>query len=175
QASSSEGGAGGARSPTTEEPALAFPVTEEQRRELREVFELFDRDGSGLMDTLSVFSFWQITVKALGCELRKEEVRRIVSEFSEEGSGKLNFKSFLQVMTQKMAEPCLEKEIWRAFKVFDCDGTGKISFENLKVVASEVGEDITDEELQEMIDEADVDGDGEVNRQEFLRILTLTD
>ncbi|NWT41482.1 CETN2 protein, partial [Chroicocephalus maculipennis] len=175
QASSSEGGAGGARSPTTEEPALAFPVTEQQRRELREVFELFDCDGSGLMDTLSVFSFWQITVKALGCELRKEEMRRIISEFSEEGSGKLNFKSFLQVMTQKMAEPCLEKEVWKAFKVFDCDGTGKISFENLKVVASEVGEDIADEELQEMIDEADVDGDGEVNRQEFLRILTLTD
>ncbi|NXW31617.1 CETN2 protein, partial [Phaetusa simplex] len=117
----------------------------------------------------------QITVKALGCELRKEEMRRIVSEFGEEGSGKLNFKSFLQVMTQKMAEPCLGKEIWKAFKVFDCDGTGKISSENLKVVASEVGEDITDEELQEMIDEADVDGDGEVNRQEFLRILTLTD
>lgn len=46
------------------------------------------------------------------------------------------------------AEPCLEKEVWKAFKVFDCDGTGKISFENLKVVASEVGEEITDEELQ---------------------------
>ncbi|XP_054070759.1 uncharacterized protein LOC128915013 [Rissa tridactyla] len=171
KASSSEGGAGGARSPTTEEPALAFPVTEQQRRELREVFELFDCDGSGLMDVSDL----KITVKALGCELRKEEMRRIISEFSEEGSGKLNFKSFLQVMTQKMAEPCLEKEVWKAFKVFDCDGTGKISFENLKVVASEVGEEITDEELQEMIDEADVDGDGEVNRQKFLRILTLTD
>lgn len=46
------------------------------------------------------------------------------------------------------AEPCLEKEILKAFKVFDCDGTGKISFENLKVVAGQVGEDITDEELQ---------------------------
>lgn len=46
------------------------------------------------------------------------------------------------------AEPCLEKEILEAFKVFDCDGTGKISFEDLKVVAREVGEDITDEELQ---------------------------
>ncbi|KAM6381632.1 centrin-2-like isoform 2-T2 [Pluvialis apricaria] len=116
-----------------------------------------------------------ITLRALGCEPGKEEMKRIVSEFSEEGSGKLNFKSFLQVMTQKMAEPCLEKEILKAFKAFDCDGTGKISFENLKVVAREVGEDITDEELQEMIDEADVDGDGEVDKQEFLRILTLTD
>ncbi|KFQ66744.1 Centrin-2, partial [Pelecanus crispus] len=117
----------------------------------------------------------QITVRALGCELGKEEMKRIISEFGEGGSGKLTFKSFLQVMARKMAEPCLEKEIREAFKVFDCDGTGKISFENLKVVASEVGEDITDEELQEMIDEADVDGDGEVDKQEFLRMLTLAD
>ncbi|NXA23576.1 CETN2 protein, partial [Ibidorhyncha struthersii] len=115
----------------------------------------------------------QITVRALGCELGKEEMKRIVSEFSEEESGKLNFKSFLQVMTQKMAEPCLEKEILKAFKVFDCDSTGKISFENIKVVAGEVGEDIMDEELQEMINEADVDGDGELDKREFLRILTL--
>lgn len=53
-------------------------------------------------ETLVCFLFWQVTVRALGCELGKEEMKRIVSEFSEEGSGKLNFKSFLQVMTQKM-------------------------------------------------------------------------
>ena len=63
--------------------------------------------------TLVCFLFWQITVRALGCELGKEEMKRIVSEFSEEGSGKLTFKSFLQVMTQKMVcEPSwLQSEI----------------------------------------------------------------
>ncbi|NXU32455.1 CETN1 protein, partial [Thalassarche chlororhynchos] len=173
QASSSEGGAAGESSPA-EKPPPAFPVSEEQRRELREAFESFDRDGSGLIDVSNLKARSCKNAAALGCELGREEMKRIVSEFSEEGSGKLTFKSFLQVMTQKMAEPCLKKEILEAFKVFDCDGTGKISFENLKVVASEIGEDITDEELQEMIDEADVDGDGEVNKQEFLRMLTLT-
>ncbi|XP_009472883.1 PREDICTED: caltractin-like [Nipponia nippon] len=168
-ASSSDGGAAGGSSPR-EKPAPGFPVSDEQRRELREAFELFDPEGSGLIDVSDL----KIIVKAVGCELGKKEMKRIVSELSEEGSGKLTFQSFLQVMTQKMAAPCLEKEILEAFEAFDCDGTGKISFENLKVVASEVGEDITDEELQEMIDEADVDGDGEVDKQEFLRMLTLT-
>ncbi|NWZ23952.1 CETN1 protein, partial [Asarcornis scutulata] len=156
-------------------PSPSFPLSDQQRLQLREAFDLFDADGSGQMDTRVCFLFWQITMRALGCKLRKEEMRRILSQVDEEGSGKINFESFLQVMAQKMAEPYSKKEILKGFKLFDCDGTGKISFEKLKLVATEVGEDITDEELQEMIDEADVDGDGEVDQQEFLRILTLND
>ena len=51
---------------------------------------------------------------------------------------------------------------------------GKISFKNLKRVAKELGENMTDEELQEMIDEADRDGDGEVSEEEFIRIMKKT-
>ena len=47
--------------------------------------------------------------------------------------------------------------------MFDDDETGKISFKNLKRIVKELGERMTDEELQEMIDEADRDGDGEGN------------
>ena len=43
-----------------------------------------------------------------------------------------------------------------------------------KRVAKELGENMTDEELQEMIDEADRDGDGEINEDEFLRIMKKT-
>ena len=43
-----------------------------------------------------------------------------------------------------------------------------------KRVAKELGENMTDEELQEMIDEADRDGDGEVNEEEFFRIMKKT-
>ncbi|XP_072191375.1 uncharacterized protein [Excalfactoria chinensis] len=162
--------AGGTKTPG-KEPAPTFPVSAEQRQQLREAFDVFDPDGSGLMDVKDL----KISMRALGCEVRKAEMKRIISEVDEDGSGKINFESFLRVMTQKMAEPFSKEEILKGFKLFDYDGTGKISFEKLKLVATEVQEDITDKELQEMIDEADVDGDGEVDPEEFARILTLTD
>ena len=73
----------------------------------------------------------------------------------------------------RIREKAME-EIIKAFRLFDDDETGKISFKNLKRVAKELGENMTDEELQEMIDEADRDGDGEVNEAEFFRIMKKT-
>ncbi|KAL6768622.1 DLE2 [Auxenochlorella protothecoides x Auxenochlorella symbiontica] len=113
-------------------------------------------------------------MRALGFEPKKEEVKKLVADFDKDGSGLIDYEEFLQVMTTKMGERDGKEEIIKAFRLFDDDETGKISFKNLKRVAKELGENITDEELQEMIDEADRDGDGEVNEEEFFRIMKKT-
>ena len=64
-----------------------------------------------------------------------------------------------------------KEDIIKAFRLFDEDETSKVSFKNLKKIARELGESMPDEELQEMIDEADTDGDGEINEEEFLKIM----
>ena len=63
----------------------------------------------------------------------------------------------------------------KVFKLFDDDETGRISFKNLKRIAKELGENMNDDEIQEMIDQADRDGDGEINEDEFYRIMKKKD
>ena len=66
-----------------------------------------------------------------------------------------------------------EEELIEAFKVFDRDGNGFISAAELRHVMTNLGEKLTDEEVDEMIREADVDGDGQINYEEFVKILDL--
>ena len=67
------------------------------------------------------------------------------------------------MMCRKMKDTDSEEEIREAFKVFDKDGNGFISAAELRHVMTNLGEKLTDEEVDEMIREADIDGDGQVN------------
>ena len=58
------------------------------------------------------------------------------------------------------------------FSVFDKDGNGYISSAELRHVMTNLGEKLTDEEVDEMIREADIDGDGQVNYEEFVAMMT---
>lgn len=71
------------------------------------------------------------------------------------------FKFLLTVVTDWILERDPHEEILKAFKLFDDDDSGKISLRNLRRVARELGENMSDEELRAMIEEFDKDGDGE--------------
>merc|ERR1711948_52576 len=96
---------------------------------------------------------------------KKEELKKLVSDLDKSGSssnqGQLDFNEFLEIMTAKMSEKDSKEQIQKAFQLFK-GPSGKISFDDLKAVAKELGEAMSDEELMEMIKEADKDDDSEV-------------
>ncbi|XP_061190487.1 calcium-binding protein LPS1-beta-like [Saccostrea echinata] len=136
-------------------------LTKEMKADLREAFDVFDADGSGTIDASEL----KIALRALGFEPKKDEMKKLVAEIDTEGTGILDFDDFLTLMTKKMTEKDDTEDLQKAFWLFDEDGTGKISRANLDRVAIELGydPDKMQDELQEMIDGADRDGDGEAS------------
>lgn len=145
-------------------------LTVEQKKDVQDAFNLFDPEDTGFIEAREL----KVALRALGFEPRKEEIKKMITEIDRDNTGKIAFEEFLKLMTDKISDKDANKEILKAFQLFDDDNTGKISFLNLKRVAMELGENLTDEELQEMINEADRDGDGAVNQEEFLRIMKKT-
>jgi centrin-1 len=111
-------------------------------------------------------------MRALGFDTKKEGFKKMIADAVKGQSSVINFADFLDMMTVKMAERDPREEILKSFHLFDDDKTGKITLKNLKRVARELGETMTDKELQEMIDSADSSGDGAITFDDFFKIMT---
>jgi len=142
-------------------------LTEDQKQELREAFELFDVDKTGSIDLHEL----KVLMRALGFDVKKPDVIKMVHEVDPSNNGAVDYEQFLEIMTDKYADRDPEEEIKKAFQLFDDDHSGKISLKNMKRVARELGENLSEEELQAMIDEFDRDQDGEISSEEFLTIM----
>jgi Ca2+-binding EF-hand superfamily protein len=109
-------------------------LTEQQKAEIKEAFDLFDTDGSGNIEVKEL----KVALRALGFEPHKEDIKKLLADIDKGGketTGMIDFKEFLEIMTAKMSEKDNPEEIEKAFELFDEDGTGAISFDNLKRIA----------------------------------------
>ena len=145
-------------------------LSDEKKQEIKEALELFDPDKTGTID----YPDHKVCRRALGFDVKKQEVLNLMREYDREGSGQIEYPDFLEIMTTKISERDPIEEISKAFKLFDEDNTGRISLRNLRRIAREMQENLSDDELQAMIDEFDKDGDGEISEAEFLAIMKQT-
>uniref|UniRef100_A0A3B4BK07 EF-hand domain-containing protein n=1 Tax=Periophthalmus magnuspinnatus TaxID=409849 RepID=A0A3B4BK07_9GOBI len=150
----------------------ADQLTEEQIA-FKEAFSLFDKDGDGTITTKELGT----VMRSLGQNPTEAELQDMINEVDADGNGTIDFPEFLTMMARKMKDTDSEEEIREAFRVFDKvqgavqDGNGYISAAELRHVMTNLGEKLTDEEVDEMIREADIDGDGQVN-YEFVQMMT---
>ena len=135
--------------------------------EFKEAFELFDRDGDGRITASEL----GIVMQSLGHSPTDVELQEMVREIDENGNGSIELDEFVKMMSRKVKESENEKELREAFQVFDKDNDGFISPFELRYVMQNLGEELTDFEVHEMIREADLDGDGKVNFSEFVYMM----
>ena len=144
-------------------------LTEDEVLEIKEAFDLFDTDHSGTIDTDEL----KQALGNLGIDAKNQTLQNMMNEIDKNQSGTIDLDEFIEMMTAKMSDKDTPEDLRKVFDLFIGDDTAdKIELKHLKRVAKELGENMSDDELNEMIVRADTDKDGKVSFDEFYAIMT---
>ncbi|CAL4935605.1 unnamed protein product [Urochloa decumbens] len=144
---------------------MAERLTEEEIAEFKEVFNLYDKDRDGFITSEELGT----VMESLGENFTESELKAMIKAVDADGTGTIDFHKFLNLMARKLKDTDSEEKLQEAFDVIDKDQDGYISATELRQVMTNLGEKVTDQEVEEMMREADTDGDGLVSFEEFKR------
>ena len=137
-----------------------------EREDLLRMFELFDTEQTG---TLSVLEFKSV-LQQVAKEKERPALQRLLAApiFQSQTDRRLTQQEFLQLLTQDNDQP--DDEVRRVFALFDTENKGFITVDDLRHIATDLGEKMGEEELQEMIQRAASQG-GRVSFHDFEAVL----
>lgn len=141
-------------------------LSQKQLKEYREAFVMFDTDNDEFINTKELLP----AMRAVGFNPNSVILDLIKEKDvdSEDGIAKLNFDEFVRIICQQVRYTYTSDDIIEDFKLIDKDGDGKISKSELQTYLYSLNMPYSDEEIEEMVDEADLDNDGTINYQEFI-------
>ena len=140
-------------------------ITEEEKQEIKEAFNLF---GSEPTETIEVKNLIK-AMRALDFEPKNEEIKKISSEYDTYGEGIIRYKDFYDIMTQKMLERKPVEQIQKGCIFIPEEKQNKVSLYHLSKVAKDLGENISNEELLEMLED-DKDGNDEIDLEVLFNV-----
>ncbi|KAF9198279.1 hypothetical protein BGZ49_000928, partial [Haplosporangium sp. Z 27] len=129
---------------------------------MKAAFGRFDKDGSGTISTNELGAL----MRSLGKDPAGTDLQGMINDVDADGNGTIEFPEFLTLMSTYRANYTDPKdELKETFKVFDKDGNGFITTAEFRQVLISLGERYTDAEINQMIRDNDIDGDGRINYQ----------
>eukprot|EP01065_Artemidia_motanka_P022063 TRINITY_DN26280_c0_g1_i1.p2 TRINITY_DN26280_c0_g1~~TRINITY_DN26280_c0_g1_i1.p2 ORF type:complete len:162 (+),score=77.37 TRINITY_DN26280_c0_g1_i1:76-561(+) len=139
----------------------------ELKREIQEVFNMFDDDGSGSIDAMEL----QAAVATLtGVAMAREEAAAMIQKVDSNGDGTIDLAEFHDLVAGKMQHLSQKDEAKAAFRLFEArEKPGCITVDSLRSVAEELGERVSEDRLEEMVRMVATNDDGTVSFADFLR------
>ena len=136
---------------------------------LEYAFNLIDKDNSG---QVSPEELSQVVKKFTSRNkgLSPEQLQDMIAEADEFGDGEINFEEFVDFMVQKITkrEDC-EENLRKVFNYFDQGGEELMIGEDIKDMMNDNGENVTDEEVAQMVDDIALINEAKINFEDFLR------
>lgn len=142
-------------------------LNEEKINEYKESFSIFDKDNDGYIS----YSQLSEIIKILGHNIPEEDLQKMFKEFDIDNKGAIDFKEFLGIMARKMRDTETETDFVNAFNIFDRDHNGLINSRELFDIFQSLGIEATKDDCDELVKDVDLDMDGFINYEEFVRML----
>ncbi|XP_024222811.1 cell division control protein 31-like [Bombus vosnesenskii] len=131
--------------------------TENLKRRLKESFCLMDTDTDGYLD----YHEMKAALKALGFAVKKSYILSIIRMYDKRGYNKICFEDFNYIVSEKLNKRKPLDEIKYVFKLFTNEtANDKITVEDLQKLNKKLDCNLTNEEMELMIKEFDLDQDG---------------
>ena len=130
-------------------------------------FKAYDKEGKGEIPS----SMLGTVMKNLGHNLKPDQLQEAIEAVDADGSGWIDFDEFLALMAKKTKEAEDEQELREAFRVFDKNNKGVIETSDLKVIFKTLDPDMSDDEVENIIDDVDEDGSGTVDFEGNFRVI----
>ena len=142
-------------------------IPRNKAEEYKKIFTLHSNGQDGYVNASELSKIF----KAINIEPSDEELKEIIKKLDLEVKKEINYEEFLSIINQREKDVDLEEEVLNAFKVFDKDGNGLINVNELKNIMMNIGNNWSENEINELLDNADIDMDGFINYEEFVRTM----
>merc|ERR1712212_1055791 len=111
----------------------------------------------------------------MGVKVKEADLKEIIAEVDDDGSGFLEFEEFAELAAKFLIEEDeeeLKKELKEAFRIYDKDGEGFITTDTLREILREIDNKLTEADLDGIIEEVDEDGSGTLDFDEFMEMMS---
>ena len=147
---------------------MSYNFTEKEQKSFRNAFTLFDKDHDGKLSTKEVDD----VLRFLGKDPSDYEMEFVVKDLDMYGNGTIAFPQFLKLLSQKYNDTKFNVEEMKAvFRIFDKDGDGYITADEIQEEMSKHGDVFTDQQIKQMMEGADSNGDGRIDYEEFVKLM----
>ncbi|XP_028403725.1 neo-calmodulin-like [Dendronephthya gigantea] len=162
-----EGGMPAEKSENIADKPLEESISKESLSEIREAFNIFDKDGNGYITASELRHF----LSSLGYNMTEAELMDMMNKIDADGNGAIDFPEFLELSTKKLHVLSEEELAQQTFNVFDRSQKGHISTNDLRHIFTTLEQTFGEPEMQEMLLQADFDQDGRVEFKDFLKMM----
>lgn len=144
-------------------------ISEQHLKDIKDTFNLLDRDKDGKLSKKELETLLRYT----GVLKSDTELEEILSPIDKDHKGSIDYDEFEKFIIENDVLKSLPDELCYemqdAFNMFDKDGDGFIDKDELKRVLTSVGDKMPEEDADDFIKAADLNGDGKIDYLEFCK------